>query len=321
MTARSTRRRGRGVVLAASGAAAWLGCGVYLLAFHTTTAGAITQPAREVKSGATQSDTYLPIAGQNPALVLLGDPTPDECQTAVYCDTIPYSVDLPAGFNTHDFYMSTKVSVSWTSQRLDNPAQPAQQNDIDIYVYAAQKDADGNWVEVGHSASSNNPEIVTTEQPNFILVVNNYSGVNTGYTVQTKNVLEHFTKPFELLGPTFRPTDSSGDTVAPTEPSVAPIEPAAPAPTGDGGFTPIAPGAAAGGPPRSINLVDSKGATNVDDVSGRQLLAASSLRRAATESKRPNTLLVVVWLAVLPLSLLGGLGMWLRRRSPAAIRI
>src|SRR4051812_48087554 len=190
--------RRRGLRLAAVGVfTAWAGTGALLFTVGSSPVGATEQPTlKATPNGPDATQTYAPIAAQNPVFpTAVGDPTPDECSApAGYCDVVPIEINTPPDFNTDSYYLSSKVAVAWQSQRVDNPAQPVQQDDVDIYLYLPDKDKDGNWVEPGHSASSSNPEVVTTEQTKFLLLVNNFSGANTGYTVTIHSTIEKIEK-------------------------------------------------------------------------------------------------------------------------------
>jgi uncharacterized membrane protein YgcG len=286
-------------------------------------AGATVQPTFHVKLGEDSEQSYGPIPLQSP-LSQVQDPAPSDCATPGFCDVVPFEVATPPGYNPDDYYMTVKVSVSWSSETIDNPAQPVQQNDLDIYLY----DAKGENL-INRSASSANPEIVSTEQTSFQLLVNNFSGANTGYTVKAHMTLEKIELPSEAPLPRLSSGSGSGSGSFGGGTDSTGSFASGGGSLGDVGGAPVpafAPVAGSGsGIASGLSLVDGGDAADVS--LGRDQLAglggrstAVPLRRAA-KTTSPAPLVLIFWLVVLPVAILGGAGAWLVRRSPTAIRV
>jgi uncharacterized membrane protein YgcG len=293
----------------------------------TGPAGATTQPAFHAKVGSDTQQSYGPIPIQSP-LSQVQDPVPSDCTAPGYCDVVPIDVETPPGYNPIDYYLTVKVSVGWTSQTFDNPAQPVQQNDLDIYLYDAKGDK-----QVNKSASSANPELASTEQTKFLLLVNNFSGANTGYTVKAHVTFEKIEVPSEAPLP-IRPGGSgssfggastgTGGGGSSFGSSGSGTSPGGGGSASAPGFTPVSGtptyGAAAG-----LSLVPGGDLADVA-LGGDQLAglgggrAGVPLRRAASTTS-PAPFVLILWLVVLPVAILGGAGAWLVRRSPTAIRL
>ena len=156
---------------------------------------------------------------------LVNSPTgphlPDDCRAQLHCDAIPLDVVVPPGLPEDDEYF-VAIVVEWdtTSTPGDPVAYPEGRttNDIDAYVYTdppTQEEAERR----GHTpASATTPyvaagaTVLVPEQAflfnpdgRYWIVVENFLGVNRGYTVTVTWYSESFRPPVEKLAPELTP--------------------------------------------------------------------------------------------------------------------
>ena len=302
-----TRARAVAVVLAAT--AAVLG------GLATGAAGleqeGFTLPARE-----TVVKEYPSIPAPEPATVTVGGVVgPDECAALPSCALVKVEVEIPDIDPGDDFSM--ELAISWPSERIsDNNVQPVEQNDLDTYLFdngqMAEEEGSSGYTEIGSSASSDNPEVIRVFEPllgTYNLVVQNFNGANQGWTVTAKSIVGDFESPFEALAPppgggTFNPNNkpTTTTTTRPTTTTTVATSTTVSIPEGvvlpdddfeSGEFDPQSAALDAAGEARD------------------QLLAAQA---RSGDSEPPSTLMVVLWMVVVPLALAAGSVLLIARR-------
>jgi hypothetical protein len=304
---------------------------------------ALDQAASGFRIGENQKveKEFAPIPGQNP---LPGLPapapklnTPETCKQAAFCDVIPLEVVLPPTLKPSDeFFVS--VTLDWKTDRIDGVSaggneyvKPADVNDLDMYVW---NDPVGE-APVQQSSTATHPETLRLFRPSkskYSIVVFNYAGPNTGYKLTVEYRPEHIVPPFESLapelnavatppepfvapaeepqGPPVLPIDSSGaDVTPPTVPPAPPAE-SKPAP-----LTPVA----VDPDPDFTNFADDAfdqqlAAPTTDVLTEKQVKAVGPPKPASATS-------LVFWLAILPLLLLAGGGIWLSKKGSAVLKL
>lgn len=286
---------------------------------------------------------FGPIAGQNP-LPGLPDPapklnTPETCKQQSFCDVIPLEIVLPPTLTPADEFFVT-VALEWKTERIDGISagghdyiNPTDVNDMDLYVW---DDPIGEEVQpVQQSATATNPEKVRIFRPTkgkYSIVVFNYIGPNTGYKLTVEYKPESIVPPFESLAPGFQPIEET-----PPAPSEPPVEPEAPvempADTSGEDFTPVtqppAPPAESAPAPLTPVVIDpDPDFTNfADDAFDEQLAAPTTdvltekQVKAVGPPKPASTESLVFWLAIVPLLLLAGGGIWLSKKGSAVLKV
>jgi hypothetical protein len=305
---------------------------------------ALDQAANGIKVGENQKveKEFGPIAGQNP---LPGLPapvpklnTPEQCRQAAYCDVVPLEVVLPPTLRPSDeFFVS--VTLEWKTDRIDGISaggneyvKPTDINDLDLYVW--NDPVNEAQTPVQQSSTSVMPEKLRLFRPSkgkYSIVVFNYQGPNTGYKLTVEYKPESIVPPFELLPPEATPP-------APAEPNAAPVEesePPAVVPVDNSGTSstpttvPQAAPAESKPAPLSPVVVDpDPDFTNFADDAFDQQLAAPTTDvltekqvKAVGPPKPASASALVFWLAIVPLLLLAGGGIWLSRKGSAVLRM
>ena len=305
---------------------------------------ALDRAADGLKVGENQKveKEFGPIAGQNP---LPGLPapapklnTPEQCRQAAYCDVIPLEVVLPPTLKASDeFFVS--VTLEWKTERIDGISaggneyvKPTDVNDLDLYVW--NDPINEAQTPVQQSSTSAMPEKLRLFRPakgKYSIVVFNYSGPNTGYKLTAEYRPENIVPPFELLPP-------EATSATPAEPFVPPVEaPEAPAvlPVDNSGpsVTPttVAPAAPAEAKPAPLTPVvvdpDPDFTNFADDAFDQQLAAPTTdvLTEKQVKSVGPpkpaSGMTLFFWLAIVPLLLLAGGGIWLSRKGSAVLKV
>lgn len=279
-------------------------------------ASALAQQRITLSEGEIKEVSFGPIPGNNPA----GDlHTPEQCNTSAYCDTVPVTVVRPASFDeTQDYFV--QFQLSWDSPMVPDALEPSGEralNDLDMYIYndpivpTAGEDQDG---AISRGASGGEPEIAYLSLPNgnYSVVIVNYVGANTGYTLKLTWVSESIGTPFESLAPGYTPPPStqSGPPPVVTPPSTGTFDaPPLAAPSLE--VAPIEP--------------DTSFDSGFDSSSSIDVLAAPpnvEFRPASVSKPRPPSgLALVLWMLVLPLAGVALGGAWLSRRSANLLRI
>lgn len=304
---------------------------------------ALDQAANGIRVGENQKveKDFGPIAGQNP---LPGLPapaprlnTPDACRQATFCDVIPLEVVLPPTLKPADeFFVSVKLE--WKTDHIEGVSaggnqyvKPTDINDLDLYVW----DDPAGEGPAQQSTTAKEPEELRLFRPSkgkYSIVVFNYAGPNTGYKLTVEYRPEHIVPPFESLAPELNAP------ATPPEPVVAPVdEPQAPAvqPVDNSGAAvtpttlPPAPPAEAKPAPLTPVAVDpDPDFTNFADDAFDQQLAAPSTDvltekqvKAVAPPKPASATSLVFWLAIVPLLLLAGGGIWLSKKGSAVLKV
>ena len=299
-----------------------------------------------VTENQTVEKEFGPLATANPAPALPNPApklnTPESCRQATYCDVIPLEIVLPPTLKASDEFFVT-VSLDWKTDRVEgvsaggNEYVKAQDvNDLDLYVWddpvpEAQEPAQ-------LSATAARPEQARLFRPakgKYSIVVFNYMGPNSGYKLKVEYKPENIVPPFELLPPEFSPVATPP---TPFEPPVELPEPEAPALPIDTSYvaetptiTPPAPPVEAAAPPplTPVAVDPDPDFTNfADDAFDEQLAAppgtdvlAEKQVRAVGPPKPASAASLVLWLAVVPLLLLVGGGLWLSRKGSAVLKL
>jgi len=283
---------------------------------------------------------FGPIPAQNPLPGLPGPVpklnTPEQCKQQPFCDVIPLEVVLPPTLRKSDeFFVSVKLE--WKTQRVDGVSsggheyvKPIDVNDMDVYVW----DDPVGTEPAQASATAANPESVRLFRPakgKYSIVVFNYSGPNTGYKLTVEYKPEHIVPPFESLAPDFSPIATPSDPfVAPVEepeaPSVLPIDTSGadttpttlPAPPAEAKPAPLTP-VAIDPDPDFTNFADDAfdeqlAAPGTDVLQEKQVKAVGPPKAASATS-------LVFWLAIVPLLLLAGGGIWLSKKGSAVLKL
>ncbi len=263
--------------------------------------------------------SYSPIPASNPT----GEAAePDTCPTSAYCDLIPLTViEDPTVTEEDEYFIS--VTLSWESQEAEDPVvtgEPIAANDMDLYGFVDPVDDTSRHEvtedngEVGCGCGLSQPETFFLFKPvgDYNLVINNYLGANTGYTISIVWVSEAFPTPFESLAPGFTPpttvppsTTTTTTTTTPP-PSTAPTTTVAPPPT-------LAPA--------EIDLDADDGFAQFDDGSEfeDQLAAPAPVDLqpvSRTKPAPPSTVALLFWFLAVPLAATAAVsGVLLRRRT------
>lgn len=288
-------------------------------------AGALPQPGMTITEDQVVVQEYPPIAGNNPA----GEAhTPDVCMVSAYCDLIPIEVIVPDDITTDDEYF-VQIEVEWDTRRA--PGDPVLSpdgytlNDMDFYVYTdppTQEEAEsrGHTADtasdptITDGATGTTPEVAFLFKPKgkYLIVINNYLGANTGYTITLTWFTESIPAPFEKLADEFRPSGSA-----------TPLRPTGPVPTAPAPIAaPVAsPGGVAFPPLAPVEVVeDADFAAGDFETSGfeDELAAPPRVELDVTPARAtpPSGAALFFWLLAVPLAVvaLGGTAL-LRRRA------
>ena len=192
------------------------------LVLGATSAGAVTRATLTVGENRPASASFGTIPGNSPSSGVLIF-FPDDCSSpdvepplavgsgagSGFCDNVPIQVIPPNVPETTPWFVD--IEVAW--------ADPAHANDIDVTLFDDQqitkREGSTGYTQMGAALTAENPERIKTYQPllkQYNLVVLNYVGPNTGYTVKvTMTVGEPFQTPFELLEDEIATGDSGGD--------------------------------------------------------------------------------------------------------------
>jgi hypothetical protein len=198
---------------------------------------------------------------------------------------------------------------------------------MDVYVWPTDPEAAEEYTS---AASDVNPEVLTLGSPvysEFYLVVVNFSGANTGYTVSMRYDSVHYDKPTESLEPEAGGSDGSGSSVTPSTrqsggSNGGPITTTGPI-TDDGSTTtsstPEVPG---------LDLA-TIGESDLDSIQGGKLEDALAAQGKLAGVKRsgplpalpdPASWKVLLWLVILPVLAAAILSGIVIRRRPNVLK-
>lgn len=284
-------------------AAAILGTAALAVAGLVTTADGLENEGFTLGPLETVEREYPPIPAQEPVSVTVGGVVgPDECAVLPSCALVTFEVEPPVIETGDDFYMVLTIGFE-AADISDNNVQPLKSNDLDTFLYddgqTAEAEGSSGYTEIGSSASGDNPEIIRVYEPllgTYNLVVQNFAGANTGWTLKAESILGKFTTPFEALAPVIG--QGTNNVTKPTTPR-ATTTTTAPATTTTVSI------------PEGVVLPD-------DDFEGGDFDPTASigdLETAAEEisalregriDEPPSFLSVVLWMLVVPAIVVGG---------------
>lgn len=314
---RSPRRRALAAVAAASLTAA----AVVVAVPGAGPASAVSRGGIVVAEGQPAQANYPPIPGNMPSSGVLNF-FPDDCGSpdttppiavgtgagSGFCDNVPIDVKPPnVDANTP---WVVEIEVSWDD--------PAGANDIDVVLFddeqVRKREGSTGYTPFGEAATADNPEKIRTyllTLGRYNLVVLNYVGPNTGYTVTARMVIgEAFQNPFELLDDPPAPSvDPSGGDAGGTAEAFADL-------SGSEGFDTF-PGFQGF---NELTIVPDAGFGDELAASGISELPptpfAGSVGRIADSRPGPASgVLMFIWLVLLPAALVGGAATVMMRRT------
>lgn len=286
-------------------------------------AQARTQPTATVAEGADLKVAYPSIPANFP-LTEAAVPTPSGCTSegpfAAMCDVIPLVVEVPPGVQEGDDF-TLELQVAWED--------PSQGNDLDIYFWDDRQIARRNdpqaetYTELGKSDTQENPERITIFRPElgrYHLTVVNFLGANVGYELTARVVRQRFENPFEAVAPPPTPPAEAPPTEAP--PLETPAEPA-PAPPPDAGAGGTAPPSLDPAPVAPDQDFAGFGPSALgDQLTAPQPPPRLPARLVAAGPPAPVPAAVLLfWLVVVPLVLVAGGVLLVKKRSRMAIRL
>ena len=285
---------------------------------------------------------FGPIPAMNPLPVTPPAPapdlnTPEQCKQQPYCDVIPLEVVLPSTLKPADeFFVS--VTLEWKTDQIQGVSagghdyvSPTQLNDMDLFVWNDPVEKQ----PLQQSATAKLPEGVRLFRPSkgkYSIVVFNYRGPNTGYKLTVEYKPESIIPPFESLAPEFTPGETPPTPFEP--PAEMPEEaPGLPIDTSGDDFTPttLPPAPPAETPPAPLTPVvidpDPDFTNFADDAFDEQLAAPTTdvltekQVKAVGPPKPASAGSLVFWLAIVPLLLLAGGGIWLSKKGSAVLKL
>ncbi len=252
-------------------------------------AGATAREGFEVTpSAGVDKQEYPALVGVNPQ-TQVNINNPSDCRTQTYCDTIPFIVKAPENLGEDDNFYVT-ITVAWED--------PNKSNDVDVIVFDNGQLQGGATTRMGKSTTSNNPERVDLQQPTleeYNLVVQNSSGVNSGYVVSAKMFMGKFESPVEQLAP---PSQSGSSTTSTT--FAKPEESLEPPTTMSA--TTLAPIAVTHDD--SLDFSASDFQTSVSQIPTDDFENAAALRRPPVE-RPPSTIALIIWFVIAPILVCG----------------
>ena len=256
-----------------------------------------------------------------------GPHAPDDCGGQLHCDAIPLDVVVPADLGEDEYFVAIVVEWDTTSTPGDPLAYPDGRtaNDMDAYVYTdpptpEEAERRGHtpasvttpYVAAGATVLVPEQAFLFNPEGRYWIVVENFLGVNTGYTVTVTWYTESFRPPVEKLAP---------EVTAPTTPDLRPRR----AGTRVATRNPV--GVATSAPPATLSLrpLPPVGVADDDDFDPGRFdtsgfedeLAAPApvdLRPTTTRPGRPSNLALVFWLLALPLGVVAVGGALIARR-------
>ena len=275
------------------------------------------EPVR-VSESAPYEQPRGPIAGQDPAGRIIG---PGDCAVVPSCHVMALEVAQPAIGPDEDFLV--RLTISWDSR----PVGESSTNNLDVYVWNDPPGA----APIAQS-TVNEPETITLfrpEKPRYEIVVLNRFGPNTGYAVRAELSREALVRPFESVAPgqasrtPARPSSNAAPAAAPGPPSGRGATPTVEATASDVPAPTVTPELAPA--PAAMTEPDPQLAALADEPAGLDSLSrpavTGSAGRGAGRAPAPvSGPAALFWMVLLPLALVGGGGVWLKRQAPAALR-
>lgn len=243
---------------------------------------------------------------------LAATPAAGQCGGSyVWCDAVPVEIVPPTGLDDDRDIFFTLIELHWDD---------SQGNDLDLRFFDNAQET-GSYQQLGSSESTKNPEtirVANADLGEYNVVVINYTGANTGYTVKARITTDPFENPNESLSPEppsrdepepepseseFTPPEDTSGQAPPSSPSEAPpatLPPVEGGVSGDDDFD------------FGFSDLDDRITVNVDELQGDRNAAPAPRR---TEKVSPAVLLASLIGAP---ALLVGSGVafaWKRRRD------
>jgi hypothetical protein len=266
-----------------------------------------------VKQGPAVVRDYPGLVPNDPALAETIEPA--TCNTLPGCDTIPLTIVPPTGLQgNEDFFV--EIVLSWDTTANAN---------LQLYVWDDPPTTDPPTEQriIAQSAGETAPERVLMYRPGdgtyFIVVSNpagtapgnvpNPGGANLGYTLRLQMTFRSYDSPFELL-----------ETAPPPTAAPATSTPGAQVPDALATITPTPFAIASLRPDPSFGeLVDRPSALEALGPQAEQLAVRPS---AARPPPGPvNGFLLALWAGVVPVLVVGGGAIFMKRRAAASLDI
>lgn len=253
---------------------------------------------------------YEAIPNDDPVITTVdGSVQPDTCREVTSCVLVPLTVRLPEDRPGEPFLLV--VTLDWESRPIEETG--AQGNDLDMWIYETRPNSDGSYNQTGEAASQDDPEIIRIDSPtkvDYQIVVSNFFGENDGFELDLR-----------VEGATNVP-GAAVATPAPARPARPPAsrQPSPEAPASSPPAGPIA--APAVTEPDDIGSFDESLGTFEQDIRARpevDLLARS--RRPVGPPGEVSAATALLWLLALPLALVAGTALLLRRRQSPSGRV
>lgn len=123
--------------------------------------------------------------------------TPASCAGAarVDCDVIKFEVIVPPEVDDDKDVFFTVIELSWDDA--------GGSNDLDLYLWDNGQNT-GTQTEIASHATADNPQTAKIANPDlgeYNIVVENFAGANTGYTIRAIVTTDPFENPVESLAP------------------------------------------------------------------------------------------------------------------------
>ena len=133
----------------------------------------------------------------------------------VWCDAIPVEIVPPQGLEDDRDIFFVLLELHWDD---------SQGNDLDLRFYDNAQET-GSFQQLGASESTKNPEtirVANADLGEYNVVVINFNGANTGYTVKARITTDPFENPNESVAPD--PPKSDDPEPEESEPEFTPPE-------------------------------------------------------------------------------------------------
>lgn len=208
---------------------------VLMCTFATGTASARPQEGFQVTPSAAVEKEYPAMGPGCPACssrtgALNTLPSASQCGGQwVHCDAIPVEIIPPTGLADDRDIFFTIFELHWDA---------SAENDLDFKFYDNAQST-GSHEVLGTSESTKNPEIIRAANADlgeYNLVVINYNGANTGYTIKARISTDPFTSPTEAVAPD--PPKPADPETGEEEDIETPEDLSGEPPAAGGGFTP-----------------------------------------------------------------------------------
>jgi hypothetical protein len=242
----------------------------------------------------------------------------------------------PPGFSPEDDTYLGEMVLDWESVAVGDRNVGAASNDLDLFVWAAEwaetdpgepcyvpdpapegyKPPEYCTTNLARSAGTLPPDRVrfdATSHLRYLLVVNNSTGANLGYTVEISSRYDKFVEP-----------QGVGDTAFAAPTTDSPLPPPPPLTPGGSTFSDDLSPAGGLGAQLSPDPVPVDPDADLAGLQSGGLPGANFLRRPGESTGPPKPVsgvTVALWLALLPVLVIAGAAYWFVRRRPSTLRI